>query len=76
MLDRNSDILRTPASLLTLPVESRIEYMEKLVDDVARSIWGDSFDKADKLKMESTASRMLRSVKHARGLALEILEED
>lgn len=76
MLDRNSDTLHTSAYLLTLPVESRIEYTEKLLDDLTRSIWGDSFNEGDKGKMESIAGRMLHSVKQARELALQILEED
>lgn len=76
MLDRNSDTLHTPAYLLTLPVESRIEYTEKLLDDLTRSIWGDSFNKRDKGKMESIADDMLHGVKQVKELALQILEED
>lgn len=76
MLDRNSDALNTSAYLLTLPVESRIEFTEKLLDDLTRSIWGDSFSKGDKWEMESSAGRMLHSVKQAKKLALQILEED
>ena len=76
MLDRNRDILHTPAYLLTLPVESRIEYAEKLLDDLTRSIWGDSFNKRDKEKMETIAGRLFHSVKQVKELALEILEED
>jgi hypothetical protein len=76
MLDRNSDPLHRSDYLLTLPVESRIEYTEKLLDDLTRSIWGDSFSKRDKEKMERIADRTLHSVKQAKELALEILEED
>lgn len=76
MLDRNSDSLHRSDYLLTLPVESRIEYTEKLLDDLTRSIWGDSFNKEDKEIMEGIANRMLHGVKQAKGLALDILEED
>ena len=76
MLDRNSGPLHTSAYLLTLSVESRIEYTEKLLDDLTRSIWGDSFNKRDKEKMERIAGRMFHSVKQVKELALEILEED
>jgi hypothetical protein len=76
MLDRNNDTLHMSAYLSTLSVESRIEYTEKLLDDLTRSIWGDSFNERDKAKMESIADRTLRSVKQVKGLALQILEED
>ena len=66
----------TSAHLSTLPIESRIEYVEKLVDELTRSIWGDSFSKRDKEKMESIAREMIHSVKQAKELALGILEED
>ena len=74
MQDLNSNIQRTSAYLSTLPVESRIEFNEKILDDLARSIWGDSFNERGIGKMESAAGRMLNSVKQARKLALQILE--
>ena len=43
VLDRNSNALHTRAHLLKLPIESRIEYTEELLDEVAKSIWGDAF---------------------------------
>jgi hypothetical protein len=76
MLDRKSEKLYTSAYLATLPVESRIEYVEKLLDELARSIWGDSFNKADKEKMESIADKMFHGVKQVKEIALQILEED
>ena len=75
MPDRNHTSY-TSADLSTLPIESRIEYVEKLLDDLMRSIWGDSFSKRDKEKMESIAREMSHSVKQVKELALGILEED
>lgn len=74
MLDRNIDT--TSATLLALPVENRIKYTEKLLDDLARSIWNDSLNERDKDNMLRISGKMLQSVNQAKGLALEILEED
>lgn len=63
MLNGNSDTSHTSAYLLTLPVESRIEYTEKLVDELAQSIWGDAFTEGDKRETESVAGKMMRGVK-------------
>lgn len=68
--------LHTPASLRTLPVESRIEYAEGLMDELAESIWRDSFSKEDKEKMENIADDMLQGVRQIKELALQIFEED